>query len=53
MRKDFITDLAVLNISEKGFVLIGRSPDVSIQEIKAKTASKLIIEGEIKEMELF
>lgn len=45
-----ITELAVLEISEDGFVLKERAPGVSIEEIKAKTAGKLIIEGDVKEM---
>lgn len=49
--KKIVTDLAVLDISpDGGFILKERAPGVSVEEIKAKTAGKLIIEGEIPEM---
>jgi len=48
--KRIITDLAVLDIVEKGFKLIERAPGVSAEEIKNATDGTLIIEGEIPEM---
>jgi len=48
--KRIITDLAVLDIVEKGFKLIERAPCVSAEEIKNATDGTLIIEGEIPEM---
>jgi 3-oxoacid CoA-transferase subunit B len=48
--KKVVTDLAVLDITPEGFRLLERAPGVSVQEIKDKTAGKLIIEGEIPEM---
>jgi 3-oxoacid CoA-transferase B subunit len=49
--KKIVTDLAVLEISpEGGFILKERAPGVSVEEIRAKTAGKLIVEGEIPEM---
>lgn len=49
--KKIVTDLAVLEIDPKGgFILKERAPGVSVEEIKEKTAGKLIIEGEIPEM---
>ncbi|REG92715.1 3-oxoacid CoA-transferase subunit B [Algoriphagus antarcticus] len=49
--KKIVTDLAVLEISPKGgFVLLERAPGVSVEEIKDKTAGKLIVEGEVPEM---
>lgn len=49
--KKIVTDLAVLEIaSEGGFILKERAPGVTIEEIKSKTAGKLIINGEIPEM---
>jgi 3-oxoacid CoA-transferase B subunit len=49
--KMIVTDLAVLEISsEGGFILKERAPGVSLEEISAKTAGKLLIEGEIPEM---
>lgn len=49
--KKIVSDLAVMDITEKGFKLLERAPGVSIEEIKAKTAGKLIVEGEIPEMQ--
>lgn len=48
--KKVVTDLAVLAITENGFKLLERAAGVSVEEIKSKTAGKLIIEGEIPEM---
>ena len=50
--KKVVTELAVLEITTAGFKLLERAPGVSVAEIKAKTAGKLIIEGEIPEMVL-
>jgi 3-oxoacid CoA-transferase subunit B len=50
--KKIVTELAVLDITESGFKLLERAPGISVEEIKAKTAGKLIVEGEIKEMRL-
>ncbi|MUH71176.1 CoA transferase subunit B [Psychrosphaera haliotis] len=45
-----ITDLAVLEISEGAFVLKETAPGVSIEEIQEKTAGKLIVPADVKEM---
>jgi 3-oxoacid CoA-transferase subunit B len=50
--KKIVSDLAVLDVTENGFKLLERAPGVSVEEIKAKTAGRLIIEGEIPEMKL-
>ena len=50
--KKVVTDLAVLAITEKGFKLLERAAGVSVEEIKSKTAGKLIIEGDIPEMRI-
>ena len=50
--KRIVTDLAVLDVTPDGFKLIERAPGVTIDEIKAATEGRLIIEGEIPEMEL-
>jgi 3-oxoacid CoA-transferase subunit B len=50
--KKVVTELAVLEITSEGFKLIERAPGVSVEEIRAKTAGKLIIEGEVPEMTL-
>lgn len=49
--RKIVSDLAVLEIAtEGGFILKERAPGISVDEIKAKTAGKLIIEGEVPEM---
>jgi 3-oxoacid CoA-transferase subunit B len=50
--KKVVTDLAVIEITENGFRLLERAPGVSVEEIKSKTAGKLIVEGEIPEMKI-
>lgn len=50
--KKIVSDLAVLDVTKDGFKLLERAPGVSVEEIIAKTAGKLIVEGEIPEMEL-
>ena len=50
--KKVVSDLAVLEIGEQGFRLLERAPGVSVDEIRSKTAGRLIIEGEIPEMQL-
>lgn len=50
--KKIVTELAVLEITENGFKLLEKAPGVSVKEIETKTAGKLIVEGEIKEMYL-
>jgi 3-oxoacid CoA-transferase subunit B len=50
--KKVVTELAALEITPEGFKLLERAPGVSLKEIKAKTAGKLIIEGDIPEMKL-
>ena len=48
--KKVVTELAVLEITPKGFKLLERAPGVSVETIKKATLGKLIIEGEIPEM---
>ena len=50
--KKVVTELAVLDITERGFRLLERAPGVSVEEIMVKTAGNLIVDGEIKEMVL-
>jgi len=50
--KKIVSDLAVLEVTEEGFKLLERAPGVTVEEIRSKTAGKLIIEGEIPEMVL-
>ena len=45
-----LTDLAWLDIEDGAFVLRERAPGVSVGEIRAKTAGKLIVPAEVPEM---
>lgn len=48
--KKIVSDLAVLDVTEDGFKLLERAPGVTVDEIRAKTAGKLMIEGDVPEM---
>jgi 3-oxoacid CoA-transferase subunit B len=50
--KKVVTDLAVLDITPEGFRLLERAPGVSVEEIRSKTAGRLIVSGEVPEMVL-
>lgn len=51
--KKIVTDMAVLDVlQDGGFQLLERAPGVSVEEIQLATEGKLIIEGEIPEMQL-
>jgi 3-oxoacid CoA-transferase subunit B len=50
--KKIVTELAMLEVTENGFKLLERAPGVTVEEIKAKTEGKLIVEGEIPEMKI-
>jgi len=50
--KKIVTEIAVLDVTPNGFKLLERAPGISVDEIRSKTAGKLIIEGEIPEMKL-
>jgi 3-oxoacid CoA-transferase subunit B len=51
--KKIVSDMAVLDVlPQGGFRLLERAPGVSIEEIKNATEGRLIIEGEIPEMQL-
>ena len=50
--KKVITNLAVLDVTKKGFQLIERAPGVSVEEIVKATKADLIINGPIPEMSL-
>ena len=48
--KKIVTELAVIEVTPKGFKLLERAPGVSIEDIKNATEGTLIIEGDIPEM---
>ncbi|TNE29583.1 MAG: CoA transferase subunit B [Bacteroidetes bacterium] len=52
--KKVVTDLAVLEIDPegRGFILVERAPGVSVDQIRAATEGRLIVEGEIPEMDI-
>lgn len=47
-----VTNLAVLEVTDRGFKLLERAPGVSVEEIKEATEGTLFVEGEIPEMKL-
>lgn len=49
--KKIVSDLAVIDVTVEGFVLLERAPGVSVEEIKKATEGKLLIKGEIPEMQ--
>lgn len=48
--KKIVTNLAVLEVTEDGFLLLERAPGVTVDDIKTATEGNLIINGEVKEM---
>ena len=48
--KKVVTELAVMEITDKGFKLLERAPGISVEDIVKATEADLIIEGEIPEM---
>jgi 3-oxoacid CoA-transferase subunit B len=47
-----MTDLAYLEIDNGAFVLKERAPGVSVEEIRAMTAGRLVVTGDVPEMVL-
>ncbi len=50
--KKIVTELAVLNVTEKGFQLIERAPGITVEEIQDKTAGRLYFDEDVPEMKL-
>lgn len=50
--KKIVTNMAVLEVTPKGFQLLERAPGVTVDEIVAATEGKLIVEGDIPEMDI-
>ncbi|MFI5164341.1 MAG: 3-oxoacid CoA-transferase subunit B [Bacteroidia bacterium] len=51
--KKIVTELGVYDVlPQGGFKLLERAPGISVEHIKKSTAGKLIIEGEIPEMQI-
>lgn len=49
--KKVVTEMAVLEVTPKGFKLLERAPGVSVEDIVKSTEADLIIDGEIPEMQ--
>src|SRR5690554_6049545 len=50
--KKIVTNLAVLEVTDKGFKLLERAPGISVEDIQKATEGNLIVEGEIPEMSI-
>ncbi len=48
--KKVLTDLALLDITDDGFLLLERAPGVSVDEIRSKTAGRLVASDNVPEM---
>jgi len=49
--KRIVSDLAVLDVTDKGFKLLERAPGVTVEQIQKATEGTLIVEGEIPEIQ--
>ncbi|RDY59887.1 3-oxoacid CoA-transferase subunit B [Flagellimonas nanhaiensis] len=50
--KKIVTNLAVLEVTPDGFKLLERAPGITVNEIEKATDGRLIVEGEVPEMEI-
>lgn len=50
--KKVVTELGVFDITERGFELREIAPGVSLEEVRSKTEGRLIIEGDIPEIQI-
>lgn len=50
--KKVVTDLGAFDIRDGAFHLLELAPGVTVEEVKAKTAGKLVISADVKEMSL-
>lgn len=50
--KKVVTELGVFDITERGFELREIAPGVSLEEVRRKTEGRLIIEGDIPEIQI-
>src|SRR5258708_39636682 len=51
--KKVVTELAVFSIGEGGFKLLGRGPGGFVEGVRGKTGGKLVIDGDIPEMDIY
>src|SRR6476661_6811853 len=45
--KRIVTDLAVIDVTAEGFLLVERAPGILVEEIVNKTSGNLIVEGDV------
>ncbi|MCB9246191.1 MAG: CoA transferase subunit B [Flavobacteriales bacterium] len=50
--KKVVTNLCVMDITERGFELLELAPSVTVEDVRKATTGRLIIKGEIPEMQL-
>jgi 3-oxoacid CoA-transferase subunit B len=50
--KKIVTELAVIDVTSEGFLLVERAPGVTVEEIQSKTLGKLIVPDQVPEMVL-
>lgn len=50
--KKVVTELGVFDITDDGFVLRELAPGVTVAEVQSKTEGRLVVEGNIPEMNL-
>ena len=50
--KRVVTNLAVMDICDDGFKLVERAPGVSVDDIKAATEGRLVVEGDVPEIQI-
>ena len=50
--KKIVTDLAVIEITPDGFLLLEKAPGVTVEEIKQKTLGRLIIPDNVPDMKI-
>jgi len=50
--KKIVTNLCVLDVTPGGFKLLELAPGVTVEDVKAATAGRLVVEGDIPEMKL-
>ena len=50
--KKIVTDLAVIEVTKKGFKLLERAPGVKVEQIIKATEGNLIVSGEVPEMKI-
>jgi 3-oxoacid CoA-transferase B subunit len=50
--KKVVTDLAVLDITAEGFLLVETAPGVSVEQVKNATEGRLIIPAQVPEMKI-